>query len=109
MNLFKSMALKVRTGSVLLPCYLMLLIGWSFPCGLLVTMSMQENRNSETASSEFEEMNNLNTDRNGTYLANALTAEEFLLEVVAAGSMGYITISDEGRECQQYHEFNKLK
>ena len=43
-------------------------------------------------------MNNLKTDRNGTYLANALAAEEFLLEVVAAGTMDRKDISDQGRD-----------
>ena len=47
MNLFKNMIKQVYAETAFFQCCLMLLIGWSFPCGLLVTKSMEENRNCE--------------------------------------------------------------
>jgi hypothetical protein len=109
MNLFTSMALKVRAGSVLLSCFLMILIVWSFPSGLLAIKYMQEDRYGDLASSNFKETETSNADRNGTHLANSDRAGEFLLEVLAAGPIDRLIICNEGQTPQQYHDFKDLK
>ena len=48
-------------------------------------------------------------DRNGTYLAESSTEEEFLLEIVATGPIDRLIVCDDGRAPSEYHDFENLK
>ena len=86
-----------------------LLAVWFIPNGLLAIGYMNK-----VDFGEHDLVNSKNGkvwtfDRNGTYLAESSTEEEFLLEIVATGPIDRLIVSDDGRAPSEYHDFENLK